>query len=369
MKLEEALCRRCRLRLEILKLLGEGPSTFSELARRLSRRPERWAWGRRHLRSLEEAGLVAREDSRWRLTEAGRRLLSLLADPPRPPKLYFAGAASAVEALRALTHWIGAKVPYLLSAGICWMGRRFSLGIDLSFASEVFVDSGAQQFLTKFKATSYPYSAREYVKFASQFDLVATLDLPLDILASRGLSVKDGIAETVRLGVEVIEEAERLGVEVKVVPVLQGYDDPSQWLECLDLYRDHGVRRSPSGMWGVGSLCMAKGYRLAKSVLEALRGELCGERLHVFGLSLTALKKVYRLIDSFDTAAWVYWAKVDGARLDWDPVKGRFIHLQARDGKRYDTLTLMVLNAKALLEAVNSLSHSCTESPFRTLKR
>jgi len=162
--------------------------------------------------------------------------------------------------------------------------------------------------------------------------------------------VGEGIKRTVELGVEVVGEAEERGVVHRVVPVLQGYDDPSQWLECLDLYRQHGI--SPQGfrLWGVGSLCMARSPRLVRSVLLELRRALGGgASIHVFGLSVGHLRVVYSLVDSYDTSAWVYWAKVDGAALVWSPRRGAFVHLQARDGRRYDTEVLMDINLRQVV--------------------
>jgi hypothetical protein len=149
---------------------------------------------------------------------------------------------------------------------------------------------------------------------------VATLDLPLDILVPRGLSVKKGIGKTVEHGVEVVSLAEQLGILGKVVPVLQGYDDPSQWLECLDLYKQHGVTPQRFSYWGVGSLCMARSPRLVESVVKEVRGALGNNvKIHVFGISMNSLRKVFNLINSYDTSAWVYWAKIDGAVLVWSP--------------------------------------------------
>jgi hypothetical protein len=73
-------------------------------------------------------------------------------------------------------------------------------------------------------------------------------------------------------------------------------------------------------------------------------------RIHVFGIGLDHLRRVFHLISSYDTSAWVYWAKKDGAVLVWSPRRRAFIHLQTRDGKRYDTETLMEVNLLQVLE-------------------
>ena len=258
----------------------------------------------------------------------------------RCPALYLAGADVALK----VAYESGIRpLNWLLSAGRYWSGRRFKWGEDFRLARSlgglVFLDSGAQQFYAKFKGNEYPYAPAQYLDFALSSvgaDLVATLDLPLDILAPRGMSIAEGIRKTVELGVEVVAHAERLGVLDRIVPVLQGFDDPSQWLESLDLYKEHGI--------------MMRSPRAVERVLSAVRRALDNAKIHVFGISMNALRRVFHLIDSYDTAVWVYWAKKDGAVLAWSRRRGAFIHLQTRNGKRYATEDLMEVNLTQLLE-------------------
>ena len=303
---------------------------------------------------LVEAGLLERRGEVYCVSRRAVKLLD--PDPPHPscPRLFLAGNDVALKVavesgLRPLN--------WLLSAGRYWKGSGFrGYERDLAYVRRLhgalFVDSGAQQFYAKFKGYIYPYSPREYLSFAAEIgaDLIATLDLPLDILAPRGLSVGEGIRITVELGVEVISEAERMGLLERVVPVLQGYSSPEEWLESLDLYKEHGVIPGRFRLWGLGSLCMARSYRLTLGVVEAVRKALGPEAgIHVFGVNLSHLKRVYTMINSYDTAAWVYWAKMDGAALVWSPRRKSFIHLQARDGRRYDTETLLDLNLRQII--------------------
>jgi len=245
---------------------------------------------------------------------------------------------------------------WLLSAGRYWSGGKFKRSEDFEMArylgGQVFLDSGAQQFFSKFR-DSYPYTPAQYLDFTLSSvgaDYIATLDLPLDILAPRGVPIAEGIKKTVELGVEVASLAEKLGVLGRVVPVLQGFDDPSQWLESLDLYKEHGVAPLKFRLWGVGSICMMRSPQMVERVLSAVRGALGDSDIHVFGISMNALRRIYTLISSYDTSAWVYWAKADGAVLVWSRRRGAFIHLQARDGKRYPTEDLMEANLRQVLE-------------------
>ncbi|MGB9706082.1 MAG: DUF7221 family queuine tRNA-ribosyltransferase-like protein, partial [Pyrobaculum sp.] len=266
-------------------------------------------------------------------------------DPSQPElDLYVAGNKYALESVVGsvqISNW-------LVGAGVFWRGGSFDVARAARLRARVprlFLDSGAQQFYRKFKGFAYPYSPRQYLDFALAIgaDLIATLDLPLDILAPRGLPVKEGIKKTVEYGVEIYSLAEGLGVRQRVVPVLQGYTDPSEWLESLDLYKSHGVEAE---VWGVGSLCMMSKPRLAERILREVRRALPRARLHVFGVDLNVLKRVVCLVDSYDTSVWIFWAKRYGTVRVWDPDSESFVKLKPY--VRYPTEKLFRLNIREL---------------------
>ena len=95
---------------------------------------------------------------------------------------------------------------------------------------------------------------------------------------------------------------------------------------------------------------MARSIKLVENVLKELRKVLGDAKIHVFGIRLDHLRRVYTYIDSFDTSAWVYWAITGGAVIVWSPTRKAFIHLQARDGRKYSTETLMEINLLQVLE-------------------
>jgi len=284
----------------------------------------------------------------------------------RCPTLYLAGADVA---LRVAIESGVRPLNWLLSAGRYWSGGRFRHSEDFKMARSLggllFLDSGAQQFYAKFKGDGYPYTPTQYLDFALNVvkaDLIATLDLPLDILAPRGMPVAEGIRKTVEYGVEVVALAEEFGALDKVVPVLQGFDDPSQWLESLDLYKQHGITSQKFKLWGVGSICMMRSPKLVERVLSEVKKALNGAKIHVFGISMNSLRRVFHLVDSYDTSAWVYWAKKDGAVLVWSRRRRAFIHLQARDGRRYATEDLLEVNLRQVLEMHKDLCISTQDA-------
>jgi len=269
------------------------------------------------------------------------------------PVLFLAGSSTAIDAA------IGSGVRplnWLLSAGTYYRSGKFRESTDFekarSLGGLLFMDSGAQQFFTKFdNKMDYPYSDRDYLEFALRVgvDYVATLDLPLDILHPRGLLIGEGIRRTVEHGVELIALAEDLGVVDKVVPVLQGFDDPSQWLESLDLYKSHGVTPQRFRYWGVGSICMMRSPPLVHKILSVVRKALPDARLHVFGISMNSLRRVYHMINSYDTSVWVYHAKMDGRVYVWDPADKAFMRLKVAYWHSYGTAKLMRANLTQIL--------------------
>jgi hypothetical protein len=298
---------------------------------------------------LEElAQVYARGDKseylRWLIARELARL--------KCPVLFLAGSGTAIDAA------IGSGVRplnWLLSAGTYYRGGKFRESDDFSKARSLggllFMDSGAQQFYRNFKGFDYPYSDRDYLEFALRVgvDYVATLDLPLDILHPRGLPIGEGIRRTVEHGVELIALAEDLGVVDKVVPVLQGFDDPSQWLESLDLYKSHGVTPQRFRYWGVGSICMMRSPPLVHEILSTIRQAIPDARLHVFGISMNSLKRVFHIINSYDTSVWVYHAKMDGRVYIWSGRRNAFMRFKVAYPRQYGTAHLMEANLRQIL--------------------
>jgi len=298
---------------------------------------------------LEE---LARRYARGDKSEYLRLILTRELTKLKCPALFLAGSGTAIDAA------IGSGVRplnWLLSAGTYYRGGKFRESTDFekarSLGGLLFLDSGAQQFYRDFKGFDYPYSDKEYLEFALKagVDYIATLDLPLDILHPRGLPIGEGIRRTVEHGVELIALAEDLGVVDKVVPVLQGFDDPSQWLESLDLYKSHGVTPQRFRYWGVGSICMMRSPPLVHEILSAVRQAMPDVRIHVFGISMNSLKRVFHLINSYDTSVWVYHAKMDGRVYIWSHRRGAFMRLKVGYVHAYGTADLMEANLRQVL--------------------
>ena len=312
---------------------------------------------------LEE---LARVYARGDRSEFLRMLITRELARLRCPVLFLAGSGTAIDAA------IGSGIKplnWLLSAGTYYRGGKFSESDDFSKARSLggllFLDSGAQQFFTKFdNKMDYPYSDRDYLEFALKVgvDHIATLDLPLDILHPRGLPISEGIKKTVEHGVELIALAEDLGVSDKVVPVLQGFNDPNQWLESLDLYKSHGVTPGKFRYWGVGSICMMRSPPLVHKILSTIRRAMPDARLHVFGISMNSLKRVFHIINSYDTSVWVYHAKMDGRVYIWSGRRGAFMRFKVGYVHAYGTADLMEANLRQILAMHEDLCKGLTSN-------
>jgi hypothetical protein len=74
-------------------------------------------------------------------------------------------------------------------------------------------------------------------------------------------------------------------------------------LRSISLYKEHGIL-DKFDYYAMGNLCVENDVEIMYKTLRIVREALPDKKIHVFGLRLNALKKVYWLIDSFDTTAW-----------------------------------------------------------------
>jgi len=394
---------RSWIRLKILAELAKfNELTIDEVYRLLGKEKKRYQYLMNHLKLLQELGILRIIDNyKVQLTAKGRKYTQKVAalfknctdstTNNNSLEVYLAGHYKAwaslkllLEFIRDFNHLIPQVLykyingfPLLASIGVYWRDK-FKIPHNLikrESISKLFVDSGAQQFFSKFKSAYYPYTPCEYIRTSLSIlnaDLIATLDLPLDILVSRGIiSISHGIRKTVEYGVDCIEVFEKEVMESTkkpiVVPVLQGFDDPSQWLECYDIYKEQGIDKNKFKIWGVGSLCITRSYKFASKVLHEIRHHIGHDvKLHVFGLGLHIVRKVYNIINSYDTSSWVYWAKMDGAYFAFFPKRTenswrlRFMQWTTRTSHKYDTVEIMALNALNVLlhnEVLNLMKH------------
>jgi len=179
------------------------------------------------------------------------------------------------------------------------------------YADEVWIDSGVNIFKVDLSVKDYPrgWEARlikVYLKVRARVGrkpvYVTMPDYP-DDYHPRSLWLSEEVTNIERT----VENAIRLAEKypwVPWVPVIQGWNrQPESVLRCIRLYRECGFL-DEFDYFAVGNLCVENDPAIIYRTAVLVRRELPDKRIHVFGLKLSALRLVHRLIDSFDSLAW-----------------------------------------------------------------
>lgn len=130
------------------------------------------------------------------------------------------------------------------------------------------------------------------------------------ILAKTGLTVADHqrftIASYIRL--------QQLQPRVPWVPVLQGYA-PAEYMDHIRQYTNIGVDLTKLPLVGIGSVCrrQSKDVDEAEDIIRRVSGE--GIRLHAFGFKTTGLSRCWKMLESADSMAWSYTARIEKLKL------------------------------------------------------
>lgn len=88
-----------------------------------------------------------------------------------------------------------------------------------------------------------------------------------------------------------------------LIPIQGWNKNPKSVLRSIALYKEHGIL-DKYNYYAVGNLCAENDMEIMYKTLKLVREALPDKQIHVFGLHLNALRKVYWLIDSFDSMAW-----------------------------------------------------------------
>jgi len=254
----------------------------------------------------------------------------------------------------------------LVSAGLYYYraSRCFHRANIPSNAGKIMVDSGAQQFNTRFK--SYPYGTDYYIHFAKrlQADFIVSLDVPCDfVVARKEMTVDEALEITVKNAENLFDAYHSKGRAWECMPILviQGYE-LEDFLRCLEMYKDLNLLEKWD-YWGIGSLCLERSPDKVYEVCRAIRKEVGWKKwLHVFGPNTRAMKKIWRLVNSVDSAVWHTVMKPGSL----DPGmkcsvryfhRGRWYEFFPRKGseKRYPSIVLKEICALEFLKFLKDL--------------
>jgi len=201
------------------------------------------------------------------------------------------------------------------------------------------LDSGAFTQISRFG--DFTMSPKDYVELAVRFqdcgDLacIVTQDYMCEPFVIHQLKLMGKEAswrlhqrKTVDRYLQIMEEAEKQGLKVPVMPVLQGWE-VEDYMEHWELYANN----NPIGAWarpspfqpeqhkwlGLGSTCKRnKKPAVVSLILDTLPWEYLNEwgfKIHAFGLKTTALKhgSIKDRLYSADSFAYDYHARMTGS--------------------------------------------------------
>ena len=132
------------------------------------------------------------------------------------------------------------------------------------------------------------------------------------ILRATGMSVQEHQRRTVANFIDLRQRWP--GPDCPVIPVLQGWTIPD-YLACLAMYRAEGIDLVAEPLVGLGSVCRRQATREVAGLVMRLAG--MGLKLHGFGVK--GGSSVRPLLESADSMAWSYKARIEGIRLPGHP--------------------------------------------------
>jgi len=194
--------------------------------------------------------------------------------------------------------------PYVL---INVIHPKFSL---LRYAEEAIIDSGVEIFRNP-DTRDYPRDhisrlIKVYMRVKAIMRdkpiYVTCPDYP-DDYNPRSLWISEDYTNIERTVDNVLKYTEKYRFIPWLIPI-QGWNRrPESVLRCIRLYREHGII-DRFDYFAIGNLCVEPDVKIIYKTVRLVRDELPDKRIHVFGLKLSALRKVFHMIDSFDTMAW-----------------------------------------------------------------
>jgi hypothetical protein len=180
----------------------------------------------------------------------------------------------------------------------------------IEYAEEVIIDSGVEMFRNP-NIKDYPRDhasrlLRVYDRVRKRTNakfIYVTVPDYCDDYNPKSLWISENYTNIERTVDNVLKYTERYEWVPWLIPI-QGWNrNPESVLRCIRLYREHGIT-DRFDYFAVGNLCVEPDAEIAYKTLSIVRRELPDKRIHVFGLKLSALRRVLPLIDSFDSVAW-----------------------------------------------------------------
>ena len=117
-----------------------------------------------------------------------------------------------------------------------------------------------------------------------------------------------------------------------LIPIQGHHDEPESIRKSLKLLYKHGIIQEHD-YFAVAPTCVTRKVDVIEKMLRITRSYLASKKIHVFGVTLIALKRIASMIDSFDSSV------ADTRRRKW------WRYLNARDDKDFFTKYVEKINS------------------------
>lgn len=158
----------------------------------------------------------------------------------------------------------------------------------------------------------YSFTARQYADEVNRFaDEIGNLRWAssMDYMCEPFILEKTGctVLQHQKLTIDNYLRLRDMDTRAPIVPVLQGFEE-SDYLRHVEMYDRAGVNLQSLPLVGLGSICRRQATGAVLSIIVALYR--LAINLHCFGLKLTGLFRAHPYIESGDSMAWSYDARL-----------------------------------------------------------
>jgi len=178
----------------------------------------------------------------------------------------------------------------------------------VKYAKEVIVDSGVEIFRNP-NVKDYPRNhVNKMLKIYSRIKQfvrdvwIVVPDYP-DDYHPKSLWIDENRTNIERTIDNILNYTEKYKNVNWIIPVQGHNKKPESILRSINLLKEFGII-DKFDYFAIANLCVESDVEIMYRTIKLARENLRDKKLHVFGLRLNALKKIYPLIDSFDSMAW-----------------------------------------------------------------
>jgi hypothetical protein len=156
----------------------------------------------------------------------------------------------------------------------------------------------------------YVTAIRRYKDEIGNLDWASQQDLMCEdaMLERTGLTV----ADHQRLTIENFLTLRHIAADLPIIPVIQG-QTADDYLRHIDAFNKAGIDLTKEKTVGIGSVCRRQATNEIATIIHQTTNT--GIKLHGFGMKTLGLQKVHHLMQSADSMAWSFTARMGQIHL------------------------------------------------------